>query len=144
MKLTLFLVRAFFMKRLPIPKKKFIFIVLLIALVIGVGFAGYDYFWAKKYIFKTVSAEEQAKKEVAAVTNIIRQSIDLPPDEKAVMATVTDIDQLKSQQFFSSAQNGDVVLMYPEFGKALIYRPKDKRVVEFGAMVVPPAGEAEN
>lgn len=132
------------MKRLLIPKKKFIVIALLIVLLASIGFAGYDYFLAKKYIFKIVSTEEQVKKEVVAVTKIIRQSIDLPPDEKAVMATVTDIDQLKDQQFFRSAQNGDVVLMYPESGKALIYRPKDKRVVEFGAMVIPPAGEAEN
>lgn len=128
-------------------KKKFISIGILIALVAGVGFAGYDYFLAKKYIFRTVSTEEQAKKEVQAVTHVIRQTIDLPPDEQAVVATVADIDQLKSQQFFQNAQNGDKVLMYPESGKALIYRPKDKRVVEFGALVIPPAtpsGEPEN
>lgn len=129
------------MKRFDIPKKKLIVISILIILLAGVGFAGYDYFLAKKYIFKTISTGEKAKREIASVTSVIRQSIDLPPDEKAVMATVTDIDRLKDQQFFTNAQNGDVVLMYPEFGKALIYRPKDKRVVEFGAMVIPQASQ---
>lgn len=128
-------------------KKKFISIGIVVALVAGFAFVGYDYFLAKKYIFKTVSTEEKARQEVAAVTSVIRKSVDLPPDEKAVMATVTDIDQLKNQQFFQNAQNGDKVIMYPESGKALIYRPKDKRVVEFGALVIPPAtpsGEPEN
>lgn len=124
-------------------KKKFVVIVLLIALLAGIGFAGYDYFLAKKYIFKTISNEEKAKQEIAAVTRAIRKAVDLPPDEKAAMATITDINQLKDQQFFANAQNGDVVLMYPESGKALIYRPESKRVIEFGALVIPPQENEE-
>lgn len=54
----------------------------------------------------------------------------LPQDETPTIAMVSDIDRLKDQPFFAGGQNGDVVLIYMNAKKAILYRPSEKKVVE--------------
>lgn len=58
----------------------------------------------------------------------------LPTDEEPTIATVTDPEKLKEQEFFKSAQNGDVVLIYNSSRKAILYRPSEKKIIEVGAV----------
>lgn len=62
---------------------------------------------------------------VAAIGKLI-----LLPDETPTVATVTDLAPLKDQAFFVNAALGDVVLMFPQAGKAILYRPGKDLIIE--------------
>lgn len=56
----------------------------------------------------------------------------LPEDETPSLATVTDMNVLEDQEFFKHAREGDMVLMYMQSRKAIIYRPSIDRIIEVG------------
>ena len=58
------------------------------------------------------------------------------PDEKPEIATVSDINQLKNQSIFKSAQNGDKVLIFPKAKRAIVFRPAENIIVEVGDLVI--------
>lgn len=60
----------------------------------------------------------------------VSSRIMLPADEKPTVAVVSDINRLKDQQFFTGGQNGDVVLIYMNARKAVLYRPSEKKIIE--------------
>lgn len=66
---------------------------------------------------------EQLKQEVG-------QLIELPADESPTIATVVDANKVKNQSFFANTQNGDKVLLFPKAGKAILYRPSTKKIIE--------------
>ncbi len=70
------------------------------------------------------------KSLIAAVSKLIA----LPTTEKPTIATVTDITKLKDQPFFKSAKNGDKVLVYSNAKQAILYRPKENRIIEVGSV----------
>jgi hypothetical protein len=55
--------------------------------------------------------------------------IDLPAEQPTI-ATVTNLDKLKSQPFFSKAQLNDTVLYYPQTKKVILYRSSERRIIE--------------
>jgi hypothetical protein len=68
----------------------------------------------------------------------VSSKIMLPADEKPTVAIVSDINRLKDQQFFAGGQNGDVVLIYMNSKKAILYRPGDKKIVEVAPVNLSP------
>lgn len=56
----------------------------------------------------------------------------LLPDEKPVVLTVNDKDKVNQQKFFKNTQNGDKVLVFSNQGRAILYRPSDKKIIEVG------------
>lgn len=62
---------------------------------------------------------------VKAVGNLIQL-----PEEAPSVATVTDLAPLREQAFFAEAEVGDVVLMFPQSRKALLYRPSENKLIE--------------
>jgi hypothetical protein len=70
--------------------------------------------------------DERQRELIAEVSS----KISLPADEKPTVAVVSDINRLKEQQFFSAGQNGDVVLIYMNARKAILYRPQEKKIIE--------------
>lgn len=61
------------------------------------------------------------------------QIIDLPKGETPAVFDITDPQSLISQQaFFTNAQKGDKLIVYPQSGKAIIYSPERKRVINAG------------
>ena len=129
----------------PLPKKsrrkKFvlIFSFVIFILVIAVGILYYSYRVRSKTSRKDNSPEltEQISEgiedrdEVAELTAEVGK-IMLLPDETPILATVTDLEKVKEQDFFSKAQLGDKVLVYMEAKKAILYRPSAKLIVEVG------------
>jgi hypothetical protein len=62
------------------------------------------------------------------------------PQEEPVMALVTNADQLIAEQpFYQGVTNGDVLVIYPQSRKAVLYSPKTKKLINVGPVNV---GEA--
>ena len=75
------------------------------------------------------------QKETKALTDRIGSFMELPLDEQPTLATVTDQEKLKGQNFFTHAQNGDKLLVYPKAKKAILYRPSTKKVIEVSNLI---------
>lgn len=74
------------------------------------------------------------QKTIAKVSRLIV----LPADEQPTLATVSDIEKLKDQPFFTNAKNGDKVLIYPRSLKAILYSPSQDKIIEVSSVNVPP------
>ena len=98
-------------------------------------------------VYRNVSLEQRiadlAKKtadnssEIPQLVKEVSTLIVLPENETPSVATVTDIDKVKEQPFFSQSQNGDKVLIYSQAKKAILYRPDEKRLVDVAPINVP-------
>lgn len=122
-------------------------LILLLVLVIAV-FVGSSFFMTKypnalSFIGITgnqeLAAQQQNEKTLAAVSVLMN----LPDDEQPTIATVTDVDLIKDQPFFNDAQNGDVVLIYPNARKAILYRASENRIIEVGAVNINQENQVE-
>jgi len=76
----------------------------------------------------------QVQAELDKLVADVGKLIALPKDEKPTVATVTDVEKVKDQPFFSNAKNGDKVLIYTNAKKAILYRPTENLIVEVGAV----------
>lgn len=106
-------------------------------LVLAIGTAGYFY-----YELKWASQIEK-EKEIADLTETIGEFIELPTDETPTLATVTDREKLADQTFFLKAENGDKVLIYSQSGKAILYRPGTKKVIDMTTVNVNNPAQSE-
>lgn len=108
--------------------------VAIFVLVAVSGTAIYFYWQSKKSAVGNKAASSgsdmQAEKEIQTIKETIGKFLELPSDEEPVLATVTDIEKVKSQKFFANAQNGDKVLIYSENKKAILYRPSSNKIIE--------------
>jgi energy-coupling factor transporter transmembrane protein EcfT len=77
---------------------------------------------------------DQTREEIERLVNEVGEIIVLPEGETPTLATVTNVDEVKGQLFFSNAQNGDKVLIYSVAGKAYLYRPSEKKIIEVGVV----------
>ena len=102
------------------------FLVVLVLGVLGSGvFAAYYY-----GLHKNIASSNPADEEVAMLVARVGKLIDLPEGEIPTVATVADKTKLESQNFFKKSENGDKVLIYTESGKAFLYRPSTKKIVD--------------
>jgi hypothetical protein len=83
------------------------------------------------------------QKETKALTDRIGHFMELPAGEQPTLATVTDQDKLKGQDFFAHAQNGDKLLVYPIARKAILYRPSIGKVIEVSNLISDGANQSE-
>lgn len=70
------------------------------------------------------------QKEIKSITERIGKFMELPQGETPTLATVSDREKLKDQQFFLNTKNGDKVLLYPKAKKAILYRPASGKIIE--------------
>lgn len=97
--------------------------VLAMLFLIATSIAGYFYYQYKH------SAEVADTKEIEDLVEQIGQVM-LLPEGMPTLATVTDREKLAEQPFFQKAENGDKVLIYSESGRAILYRPSQKKIVD--------------
>ncbi len=75
----------------------------------------------------TVSPEE-TEELIKKVSELIL----LPTNESPNVATVNDLSQVRSQDFFKNAEVGDKILSYSTARKAYLYRPSEHKLIEVG------------
>lgn len=101
-------------------------IVFLTMLLAGaLAAAGYLY-----YRFVYNSPEKVSARETQSILAEVGESMLLPEGETPTLATVTDKEKLAGQPFFQKAENGDKVLIYTSNGRAILYRPSAKKIVD--------------
>ncbi len=74
----------------------------------------------------------------------VGKHIMLPSNESPAMATVSDKTKLANQQFFSEAQNGDVLLIYNTSQKAILYRPSIDKIVNVTTVNIHTSAPVKN
>jgi hypothetical protein len=109
--------------------------IFIVVLIIGLaGAAGYFYKENSDLKKNPVSAEEAQKQENQRIIESVSKLYELPKDEEPTIFFVSDKDKLseeyKNQEFFQKAQNGDYILIYEKGKIALLYRPKENRLVD--------------
>lgn len=106
----------------------------LVALLLAVVIAGVVYF-----VFWRSDSAEDAKnqQQIQDLVNEVGRLIDLPTNETPTIATVSNLEALKGQEFFARAQVGDKVLIYPQARKAILYSPSKQRIIEVAPLNIP-------
>lgn len=126
-----------------------VFIVFLLFLVFvaslsGMGWSYYQYRQVKQELAKLRTNEGQAalaKQETDALLQQVKKHI-LIPDEEPVVASIVNAAELSKQQpFYSGAQDGDKLIVFPESEKALIYSPSRDILVSAGPAFVQPESQ---
>jgi hypothetical protein len=84
---------------------------------------------------KNNSAKNTSASEIESTVAAVAELIELP-NETPTLATVSDIDKLKDQEFFTHAENGDKVLIFKNARKAILYRPFTNKIIEVGPIRV--------
>ena len=113
-----------------------ILIVALVALIAGVGYLYKKYRDTQAMVYKLSTAQGQQelnKTQIEAILSEMRKLIVVPTGEDPAIATIVDIEQLKSSPFYKDAQNGDRVVLFNNAKKAYIYRPDSKIIVNYAA-----------
>lgn len=119
--------------------KFFSFAKLIIFLLLVVSISGFIWYFinyqnAKKqilYLSTPEAWEELAKKEVDSLLDNIGRHIILKKGEDPMIATISDIDSLISEQeFYKDAKNGDKLIIYSD--RAIIYDPDKDVIVNVG------------
>lgn len=104
-------------------------LVLLIVALLGVSI----YFYLQ-YQNSLKSSRNPSQSEVNSLVEKVGKHYDLPKNDgdSVTVATVSDISKLSGQVFFSKAQNGDKVLIYPKTSIAILYRPSTDKIINVG------------
>ncbi len=102
----------------------------------GAGAAGYLYNQLQS-IKNDPKTLQQAQQSKAMTTKAkVAKLISVPADETPVLASVTDKAKLKDQPFFKDAENGDVILLFPQAKKAIIYRESSNMLINVGPIAI--------
>jgi hypothetical protein len=101
----------------------------LLVISLGTGI----YFYKKANEDPQKIKEAEAQKAVTAVGKLIV----LPADEIPDVATVTGPEKLRDSPFFANAEKGDMVLLYKNSRKAILYRPSINKIIEVSPVSLP-------
>lgn len=121
---------------------------ILIGLVAGLVVLINDRNQLKQEVTNLSKTQVAQNSEAEELTAEVGKLIELPKDETPTVATVVDAAKVKNQAFFANAQNGDKVLLFAKAGKAVLYRPSTKKIVEVAPINIganqTPSGTSTN
>ena len=115
----------------PVRESHRVVITLSVALIVVAGLAGYFWYQIRmdKQSIEVNTEFQKMENEADAVIQKVGQLMVLPTDEEPTVATVTDLNALKGQPFFTGAKIGDKVLIYTNAKKAILYDPIANKIV---------------
>ncbi len=102
--------------------------------ILALGIVAFYFYNQYQQIKKNPNAV--AKQETDALVDQVGKLIELPKDETPTVATVLDKEKLKDQPFFANANNGDKILIYTKAKKAIIFRPKENKLINVGPIAI--------
>ena len=105
---------------------KWLWVVAALALLLVIFASAAFYFYFQFYY----SGRQNTAREVEKVVQKVGRLMVLPEGEAPTVATVTDPEKLKDQQFFQNAKEGYKVLIYTNAKKAILYDPAQNKIVE--------------
>ncbi len=115
-----------------------------IATVIAIlAIAAAGYFYYELYTLKQ-DPNAQARKEVNTLVAKVSKLVVLPEGETPTVATVSDVEALKSQPFFANAKQGDKVLIFAQSRKAILYSVEMNKIIEVAPLNIGEAAPATN
>jgi hypothetical protein len=123
-------IKEWLKKRLVIGKYSYSMKILIAAGLAVVFLAVVIVFSVIIYRTKHMDPGTATQKEIKKLTSRIGAFMELPEGEQPTLATVADQEKLKGQEFFSHAENGDKLLIYPKAKKAILYRPSTGKIIE--------------
>lgn len=103
-----------------------IFVTLVMLVVALALLAGYFY---RKYHRLSLDPAGASQTETKALIAEVGRLMVLPENEAPTIATVSDPEALKGQEFFAEAKKGDKVLIYAKARKAILYDPGIKKII---------------
>lgn len=102
--------------------------------------AAFGLFYYKNQTLKSESLYVGMKESHENEKNIlvfIARHIVLPAREEPIIGTIEQPESLKKEQpFFQDVERGDVVVLYQQTGRAIIYRPSRDILVNVGFLVI--------
>jgi len=120
--------------RLPKLRRRMV-VSIFIALVLIAALATAGLFY-QRYQAAQAKADQLAKASSSQAPNQIQQLVSrigkltaLPAGETPTLATITDVNKLSGQPFFTRAQNGDDVLIYNAAKMAYLFRPSTNQLI---------------
>lgn len=80
---------------------------------------------------ETNSIKSSLKQQnLEAVKAAVIKNYGLLQDEDPILATVTDIEKMRSQQFSVKIENDDKVLIYTQNKKIILFRPSSNKIID--------------
>lgn len=110
-------------------------IILIVAAAVFVVLAAVAGFFAWQFFTLKSNPSKENDETIAKVTAEVG-NLYMLPSEKPTVAQVQDKEKLKDQAFFAKAENGDYILIYSEAKLALLYRQKDRKLVNVGPITI--------
>jgi hypothetical protein len=120
-------------------KNKLTLVIAVLGVLLALALAGLGYF----YFHYVAGGEKQVKSEEELIKEAVGSRI-LLPEETPSIATVTDKTKLADQPFFKKAENGDKILIFTNSGRAILYRPKIKKVIDTTTISLTPEVESQS
>ena len=109
-------------------------LVVALAVVLYAYYSGYALPFAKNVQPQQLTAEQQKELEVKIEQYLTEAGqLIMLPKEKPQVLTINDASALsKEQAFYKGSEDGDIVLVFMEAKKAIIYSPDRKVIVNAG------------
>lgn len=98
----------------------------LIMIVLVILLAATSFYFYKK---SNSNPDAASQAEVKALVSKVGDLMVLPEGEVPTVATVSDPEALKDQEFFTDAKKGDKVLIYSNARKAILYSPDLDKII---------------
>jgi hypothetical protein len=113
-----------------------VYLLALVGLVVlgGAGYLGWMKYNQVYNSPEAVTAAQiaEAEEEKKVILDDISKLM-LLPEGDPVLFKVSNRDQMRAQQaFFKDTENDDVLLVFQQSGKAIIYRPSSKTIINVG------------
>lgn len=114
-------------------EKKSVIIAFLVVSILAIAGAGSGIYYYSQYrALSQRSKDPQA--EVKDVLAKVGKLIELPTGEEPTVATVQDAEKIKTQPFFTKAQNGHRVILYSNAKLAILFDEKANKIINVGAI----------
>ncbi len=116
-------------------EKKSVIIAFLILSLLAVGGAGAGLYYYAQYrtLIKKVNNPKSEAQDILAK---VGKLIELPAGEEPTVATVQDVEKVRSQPFFAKAQNGHRVIIYTNARLAILFDEVGNKIINVGTITV--------